>query len=43
MPILRQMVVTSVLFSLVNMHGKDAGIGSMTIRFSIFVVLHMEV
>jgi len=32
-----------VLFSLVNTHGKDAGIGSMTIRFSIFVVLHMEV
>jgi len=37
------MAVTTVLFSLVNTHGKDAGIGSMTIRFSIFVVLHMEV
>jgi hypothetical protein len=37
------MAATTVLFSLANTHGKDAGIGSMTIRFSIFVVLHMEV
>jgi hypothetical protein len=42
-PRLRQMAVTTVLFSLVNTHGKDAGIGSMMIRFSMFVVLHMEV
>ena len=42
-PRLRQMVVTTVLFSLANTHGKDAGIGSMTIRISNFVVFHMEV
>ncbi len=35
-PRLRQMAVTTVLISLANTHGKDAGIGSMTIRFSIF-------
>ena len=32
-----------MLFSLANTHKKDAGIGSMTISFSIFIVLHMEV
>ena len=37
------MAAITVLFSLANMHGKDAGIGPMTIRFLIFVVLHMEV
>ena len=42
-PRLWQMAATTVIFSLANTHGKDAGIGSMTIRFSIFGVLHMEV
>ena len=37
------MAVTTVFLSLANTHGKDAGIGYMTIRFSIFVVLHVEV
>jgi hypothetical protein len=36
------MAVTTVLFSLANTYGKDAGIGSMTIRFS-KIALHMEV
>jgi hypothetical protein len=42
-PRLRKMAVTTVLFSMANTHGKDAGSGSITRRFSIFVVLHMEV